>query len=80
MADDFPSSHTLADRLLLNRSTADLPVYKTLLRRSLRITGNFVSIVFMFLVSRWDGAIDLREILPKLPPSAYELRREGRRT
>lgn len=80
MADDFPSSHTLADRLLLNRSTAALSVYKILLRRPLRITGNFVSIVFMFLVSRWDGVLDLREILPKLPPSAYELRREGRRT
>ena len=80
MADDFPSSHTLADRLLLNRSTAALSVYKILLRRPLRITGNFVSIVFMFLVSRWDGVMDLREILPQVPPLANELRREGRRT
>ena len=52
VADDFPSRHTLADRLLLNRSTAALSVYKNLLRRALRIPGNFVSIVFVFLVSR----------------------------
>ena len=52
VADDFPSRHTLADRLLLNRSTAALSVYKTLLRRALRIPGNFVSVVLVFLVSR----------------------------
>lgn len=52
VADDFPSRHTLADRLLLNRSTAALSVYKILLRRALRIPGNFVSVVFVFLVSR----------------------------